>query len=57
MVSQLMEVMRVPTRGQPFRALWAMMIGLFLIVVDSTVVAVANPVLKNYFGVDYDSVR
>jgi EmrB/QacA subfamily drug resistance transporter len=56
MVSQLMEVMRVPTRGQPFRALWAMMIGLFLIVVDSTVVAVANPVLKNYFGVDYDSV-
>jgi EmrB/QacA subfamily drug resistance transporter len=33
-----------------------MMIGLFLIVVDSTVVAVANPVLKSYFGVDYDSV-
>ncbi|SBS79493.1 conserved membrane hypothetical protein [uncultured Mycobacterium sp.] len=56
MVSQLMEVMRVPTRARPLRALWAMMIGLFLIVVDSTVVAVANPVLKNYFGVDYDSV-
>jgi EmrB/QacA subfamily drug resistance transporter len=56
MVSQLMEVMRVPARGHPFRALWAMMIGLFLIVVDSTVVAVANPVLKNYFGVDYDAV-
>lgn len=39
-----------------FRALWVMMIGLFLIVVDSTVVAVANPVLKNDFGTDYDSV-
>jgi EmrB/QacA subfamily drug resistance transporter len=56
MVSQLMEVMRVPTRGRPFLGLWPMMIGLFLIVVDSTVVAVANPVLKNYFGVEYDSV-
>lgn len=33
-----------------------MMIGLFLIVVDSTVVAVANPVLKDHFDVDYDSV-
>ncbi|KAA0103810.1 DHA2 family efflux MFS transporter permease subunit [Mycolicibacterium sp. P1-5] len=32
------------------------MVGLFLIVVDSTVVAVANPVLKDDFGVDYGSV-
>lgn len=44
------------TESHPFRALWVMMIGLFLIVVDSTIVAVANPVLKNEFGVDYDSV-
>lgn len=43
------------TESHPFRALWVMMIGLFLIVVDSTIVAVANPVLKNEFGVDYDS--
>jgi EmrB/QacA subfamily drug resistance transporter len=33
-----------------------MMMGLFLIVVDSTVVAVANPVLKDHFHADYDSV-
>ena len=33
-----------------------MMIGAFFIVVDSTVMALANPVLKNYFGVDYHSV-
>jgi EmrB/QacA subfamily drug resistance transporter len=44
------------TESHPFRALWVMMIGLFLIVVDSTIVAVANPVLKNEFGVGYDSV-
>ncbi|BBY76371.1 MFS transporter [Mycolicibacterium parafortuitum] len=41
---------------RPFRALWAMMIGFFLIVADSTVVAVANPALKHDFGVEYHSV-
>ena len=46
----------VPPQRQPFAALWVMMIGLFLIVVDSTVVAVANPVLKDHFGTVYDSV-
>lgn len=45
-----------PSTGvHPLRALWAMMIGLFLIVVDSTVFAVANPVLKQELGVDYGS--
>ncbi|WP_235435714.1 DHA2 family efflux MFS transporter permease subunit [Mycobacterium sp. EPa45] len=44
------------TESRSFRALWALMVGLFLIVVDSTVVAVANPVLKDDFGVDYGSV-
>lgn len=39
-----------------FRALWALMLGLFLIVVDSTVVAVANPVLKADFGAEYGAV-
>ncbi len=44
------------TESRSFRALWALMVGLFLIVVDSTVVAVANPVLKDDFDVDYGSV-
>lgn len=44
------------TENHSFRALWVLMIGLFLIVVDSTVVAVANPVLKDDFDVDYGSV-
>lgn len=45
-----------PTDDHPFRALWVMMVGFFLIVVDSTVIAVANPVLKNDFDVEYHSV-
>lgn len=44
------------TESHSFRALWVLMVGLFLIVVDSTVVAVANPVLKGAFDVDYGSV-
>ncbi len=44
------------TNSHPFRALWVLMVGLFLIVVDSTVVAVANPALKNDFDTDYGSV-
>ena len=42
--------------SHPFRALWALMVGLFLIVVDSTVVAVANPALKDEYDTDYGSV-
>src|SRR5699024_1792019 len=45
-----------PTSSQPFRAVWAMMVGFFLIVVDSTVVAVANPALKHEFGAGYEAV-
>jgi EmrB/QacA subfamily drug resistance transporter len=45
-----------PTSSQPFRAVWAMMVGFFLIVVDSTVVAVANPALKQEFGAGYEAV-
>ncbi|MGV0714906.1 MFS transporter [Mycolicibacterium sp. XJ662] len=44
------------TSSQPFRAVWAMMIGFFLIVVDSTVVAVANPVIKQDFATTYEAV-
>jgi EmrB/QacA subfamily drug resistance transporter len=46
----------VSTGSPPFRALWAMMVGFFLIVVDSTVVTVVNPVIKLQFSASYDSV-
>lgn len=39
-----------------FRPLWVMMIGFLLIVIDSTAIAVANPVIRREFGVDYHSV-
>ncbi len=45
-----------PALSQSFRALWVMMIGFVLIVVDSTVVSVANPVLKQTLDVEYHSV-
>lgn len=38
-----------------FRSLWVMMIGFLLVVVDSTAVAVATPVIRDAFGVDYHS--
>ncbi|WP_371413082.1 MFS transporter [Mycolicibacterium sp. GF69] len=38
------------------RAVWAMMIGFFVIVVDSTIVAVANPVIKQDFDATYAAV-
>lgn len=44
------------TGQRPFRALWAMMLGFFLIVVDSTIVPVANPEIKAQFGADYHAV-
>ncbi|MGE2724112.1 DHA2 family efflux MFS transporter permease subunit [Mycolicibacterium pulveris] len=44
------------TSSQPFRAVWAMMVGFFLIIVDSTVVVVANPVIKEDFAASYEAV-
>ena len=41
----------------PWNALWAMMIGFFMILVDSTIVAVANPSIMDALHItDYDSV-
>jgi EmrB/QacA subfamily drug resistance transporter len=42
--------------ANPWRALWAMMVGFFMILVDSTIVAVANPVIKGELNADYDAV-
>ena len=40
----------------PWNALWAMLLGFFVILVDSTIVAVANPSIMVALGVGYDTV-
>ena len=48
-----------PPRGpvNPWNALWAMMVGFFMILVDSTIVAVANPSIMDALEItDYDTV-
>ena len=40
----------------PWHALWAMMVGFFMILLDSTIVAVANPSIMNQLGTGYDTV-
>jgi EmrB/QacA subfamily drug resistance transporter len=42
--------------GNPWNALWAMMIGFFMIMVDSTIVAIANPTIKADLHIGYDTV-
>ena len=42
--------------GNPWYALWAMMIGFFMIMVDSTIVAIANPTIKADLHIGYDTV-
>ena len=40
----------------PWNALWAMMVGFFMILVDATIVAVANPSIMDRLHTSYDSV-
>jgi EmrB/QacA subfamily drug resistance transporter len=40
----------------PWNALWAMLVGFFMILVDATIVAVANPSIMEKLGAGYDSV-
>ncbi len=42
--------------SRPWIALWAMMFGFFMILVDSTIVSVANVVIMQKLGTDYDGV-
>jgi EmrB/QacA subfamily drug resistance transporter len=42
--------------GNPWDALWAMMVGFFMILLDSTIVAVANPSIMTKLGTSYDTV-
>src|SRR5437588_12298816 len=40
----------------PWNTLWAMMIGFFMIMVDSTIVAIANPTIMTDLRIGYDTV-
>jgi EmrB/QacA subfamily drug resistance transporter len=42
--------------GNPWNALWAMLVGFFMILVDATIVAVANPSIMDKLGASYDAV-
>ncbi len=42
--------------ANPWYALWAMMVGFFMILLDSTIVAVANPSIMTALGTGYDTV-
>ncbi len=45
-----------PQSANPWHALWAMMVGFFMILVDATIVAVANPSIMDGLRADYDAV-
>ena len=43
-VRRRVDLETCPARvGNPWNALWAMLVGFFMILVDATIVAVANP--------------
>lgn len=42
--------------ANPWPALWAMVVGFFMILVDSTIVAVANPSIMTDLNIGYDTV-
>ncbi|MGV0795204.1 DHA2 family efflux MFS transporter permease subunit [Mycolicibacterium sp. XJ1819] len=42
--------------ASPWSALWAMLVGFFMILVDASIVAVANPSIMVELGADYDAV-
>jgi EmrB/QacA subfamily drug resistance transporter len=46
----------LPADYNPWPALWAMVIGFFMILVDNTIVSVATPVIKQELNTDYNSV-
>ncbi len=45
-----------PRTSNPWNALWALLVGFFMILLDATIVAVANPSIMDALDVDYDAV-
>jgi EmrB/QacA subfamily drug resistance transporter len=45
-----------PRTDNPWNALWALLVGFFMILLDATIVAVANPSIMDALDVDYDAV-
>ncbi|MCD9198902.1 DHA2 family efflux MFS transporter permease subunit [Aeromicrobium wangtongii] len=46
----------LPPDYRPWPALWAMVIGFFMILVDNTIVSVATPAIRDDLRTDYNSV-
>ena len=44
------------TERKPWPALWALVIGFFMILVDSTIVSIANPAIMRDLGTDLTAV-
>src|ERR1700761_1271952 len=53
--SSVLRLLR-PRTDNPWNALWALLVGFFMILLDATIVAVANPSIMDALDVDYDSV-
>jgi EmrB/QacA subfamily drug resistance transporter len=45
-----------PRTDNPWNALWALLVGFFMILLDATIVSVANPSIMDALDVDYDAV-
>ncbi|MDT5247608.1 MAG: hypothetical protein QOJ28_242 [Mycobacterium sp.] len=57
MTAALMHRLQDPERmNNPWHALWAMMVGFFMILLDATIVAVANPEIMKQLETDYSGV-
>ncbi|MEW5808466.1 MAG: MFS transporter [Actinomycetota bacterium] len=53
----MFEFVTPRARGaNPWHALWALLVGFFMILVDATIVAVANPAIMAALDVGYDAV-
>lgn len=46
----------LPADYKPWPALWAMVIGFFMILVDTTIVSIATPAIRDGLDTDYNSV-
>ncbi|KAA0095258.1 DHA2 family efflux MFS transporter permease subunit [Mycolicibacterium sp. P1-18] len=45
-----------PRTDNPWHALWALLVGFFMILLDATIVSVANPSIMDALHADYDAV-